>query len=81
MPDRPEIRGLQRVAADRVEVTLRAGMVEHRYGVQLDQRPPLTVLVAEDALQVAVRDWPELYREVMAGCRALFRDAEATVAA
>lgn len=81
MADRPEIVALQRSSADDVRVLVRVGAVERTFGVHADRRPPLTVLVADEDLQATVREWPELYRELMRRCRELLRPAGEAVAA
>ncbi len=52
---------------------VRVGALERTFEVHADRRPPLTVLVADEELLATVRDWPELYRELMGRCRELLR--------
>lgn len=81
MAERPVIAALRQLSPDVVQVQVRVGAVEHHHLVRADRRPPLTVLVADDALQAEVRDWPELYRELMGRCRELLRESGKAVAA
>ena len=81
MAEQPVITALRRTHPDVVQVLLRLGDVERTYDVRADRRPPLTALVADDGLQAQVRDWPELYRDLMARCGALLGDRNAAVAA
>lgn len=81
MAERPVIAAVSRTTPDSVQVRLQVGDTEQSHTVRADRRPPLTVLVADAALQAEVRDWPDLYRELMGRCRDLLREPGEAVAA
>ena len=81
MAERPEIVAMTRLNLDDVHVVVRTGSCERTFKVHADRRPPLTVLVAEEDLQTAVREWPDLYRELIGRCRELLRPSGEAVAA
>ena len=59
---------------------LAIGEVARDFTVRIDRGPPLDVLIAEDALQAALRDWPASYRALMDRCREMLGCADVSVA-
>ncbi len=80
MAEVPEVLSVTRKSADEARVMVRVHGTERSYSVRAERGAPLTVLVADEALQSAVRDWPELYRDLMARCRELLRQQVAAAA-